>query len=141
MRSRRDFLLIWKSPRRDLPQMSTKPRNLKVSGLASPRFLQFCVAKRPNSNQAGLVRMKRQRELPQPFAHRVPEAPSIVLMLEAHDEVVGVSDHDHVARSLAPSPALGPEVEDVVEIDVRKKRARHSLNAKGNFRFERTIVD
>jgi hypothetical protein len=49
MRSRRDFLLIWKSPRRDLPQMSTKPRNLKVSGLASPRFLQFCAAKRPNS--------------------------------------------------------------------------------------------
>src|SRR6202047_1147275 len=49
MRSRRDFLLIWKSPRRDLPQMSTKPRNLKVSGLTSPRFLQFCAAKRPNS--------------------------------------------------------------------------------------------
>jgi hypothetical protein len=30
-RSRRDFRLIWKSPRRDLPLMSTKPRNLKVS--------------------------------------------------------------------------------------------------------------
>jgi XamI restriction endonuclease len=30
MRSRRDFLLIRKSPRRDLSQMSTKPRNLKV---------------------------------------------------------------------------------------------------------------
>ena len=35
MRSRRDFLLIWKSPRRDLPQTSTKPRNVKVSGLSS----------------------------------------------------------------------------------------------------------
>ena len=49
MRSRRDFLLIWKSPRRDLSQMSTKPRNLKVSGLRSPRLSQFCAAKRPNS--------------------------------------------------------------------------------------------
>src|SRR5271166_986485 len=49
MRSRRDFLLIRKSPRRVLSQMSTNPRNVKVSGLASPRFLQFCAAKRPNS--------------------------------------------------------------------------------------------
>ena len=30
--SRRDFLLIRKSPGRDLSQMSTNPRNLKVSG-------------------------------------------------------------------------------------------------------------
>ena len=49
LRSRRDFLLIRKSPRRDLSQMSTKPRNLKVSGLEHPRLLQFCAAKRPNS--------------------------------------------------------------------------------------------
>ena len=73
-------------------------------------------------DQSGLVRMKRQRELPQPFAHRVPEAPGVGLMLEAHDEVVGVPDHDHVARGFAPSPALGPEVENVVEIDVREQR-------------------
>src|SRR5882762_7678463 len=49
MRSRRDFLLIRKSPRRVLSQMSTKPRNLKVSGLERPRLLQFWAAKRPNS--------------------------------------------------------------------------------------------
>ena len=40
MRSRRDFLLTRKSPRRDLSQMSTKPRNLKVSGLERPRLLR-----------------------------------------------------------------------------------------------------
>jgi hypothetical protein len=43
-------------------------------------------------------------------------------MLETHDDVVGVPDHDHVARGLAPSPARGPEVENVVEIDVREQR-------------------
>ena len=31
-------------------------------------------------------------------------------------------DDDHVACSLTPSPALGPEVENVVEIDVREQR-------------------
>src|SRR3954464_11583356 len=34
-------------------------------------------------NQPGLCRMERQRELPQPVAHRVPEAPGVDLMLEA----------------------------------------------------------
>jgi hypothetical protein len=43
-------------------------------------------------------------------------------MLEADDQVVGVSDHDHVARGLAPSPAFGPEIEDVMKIDVREQR-------------------
>src|SRR5205807_7431801 len=80
MRSRRDFLLIRKSPRRDLSQMSTKHRNLKVSGLERPRLLQFCAAKRPNS---------------------------------------------HVTRGLAPSPAFGPEVEDVMKINVREQRRNH----------------
>src|SRR5208337_3914272 len=49
MRSPRDFLLMRKSPRRVSSQMSTKPRNLKVSGFDRPRFSQFCAAKRPNS--------------------------------------------------------------------------------------------
>jgi hypothetical protein len=43
-------------------------------------------------------------------------------MLETDDEVVGIPNHDHVARGFAPSPALGPEVEDIVEIDVREQR-------------------
>jgi hypothetical protein len=34
-----------------------------------------------------------------------------------------------------------PEVDDIVEEDVGEDRADRSLNAKGNFRFDRTIVD
>jgi hypothetical protein len=36
-------------------------------------------------------------------------------MLEANDCVIGVPDHDHVARGLAPSPAFGPEVKEAAE--------------------------
>src|SRR5271169_5357419 len=43
-------------------------------------------------------------------------------MLEANDEVVGIPHDDHVARGLAPSPAFGPEVEDVMQVDVGKQR-------------------
>src|SRR5208283_5675731 len=76
-------------------------------------------------DQACLVRMQRQRELLQPFAQRVPEAAGVVPALEADDDVVAVPHHDHVARGLAPSPALGPEIEDVVEIDVGEQRRNH----------------
>jgi len=34
----------------------------------------------------------------------------------AHD--VGVAHDDHVAHGLAPSPAFGPQVEHVVQVDV-----------------------
>src|SRR5262245_3309590 len=36
-------------PLRVCPQMNTKPRNLKVSGLPSPRRARLAAAKRPNS--------------------------------------------------------------------------------------------
>jgi hypothetical protein len=34
-----------------------------------------------------------------------------------------------------------PHVECIVEKEIRQEGTDHSLNAKGNFRFERTIVD
>src|SRR5229473_6305748 len=88
--------------------------------LAEPALLAVLCRKAAELDQAGLIRMKRQRELPQPVAHRIPEAPGVTLVLEANDSIVGVPDHDHVTRGLAPSPALGPEVENVVEVDVRE---------------------
>ena len=37
-------------------------------------------------DQAGLVRIERQRELLEPLAHIVPEAPGVRLVLEADDK-------------------------------------------------------
>ena len=49
-------------------------------------------------------------------------APGVAIVLEADNEVVGIAHEDHVARGLTPSPAHGPEVERVVQIDVGKQR-------------------
>jgi hypothetical protein len=38
-----------------------------------------------------------------------------LLMRKAQQQIVGVAHDDHVASGLAPSPAFGPEVENVVE--------------------------
>ncbi len=77
-----------------------------------------CVA--AERDEAGLLRMQRQCELLQPSTHRVQEAPGITLVLEPDNEVVGVAHDDHVAGGLMPSPAMGPKIEDVVQVDVGK---------------------
>ena len=56
--------------------------------------------------------MERQGELLEPRSHRIEKTASIVLMLEAQHHIVGIAHDDHVAGSLAPSPAFGPEVEE-----------------------------
>ena len=122
MRSPRDFRFSAKRPRRDRPQMNVKPRNLKVSGLlcfapgASDR------GEAAELDQAGLVWMKRQRELHQALAHRIPESSGIGLPLKADDDVVGVAHDDRCNTDAPPSPAVGPKVEDVVQVDVGEER-------------------
>ncbi len=46
----------------------------------------------------------------------------IGLVLEADHDVIGVAQDDHVAGRLPPSPAVGPQVEDVMQVDVGKQR-------------------
>jgi hypothetical protein len=41
---------------------------------------------------------------------------------------------------MALPPLAGPQVIDVVQVDIREERRNCALNAKDNFRFERTIV-
>ena len=66
--------------------------------------------------------MQRQRKLLQPLTHRVPEASGVRLVFEADDDIVGVPHDDHVPRGLAPSPALGPEIEHVMKVNVGEQR-------------------
>src|SRR6516164_10007782 len=97
--------------------MNVKPRKLKVR-LAEPALLAVRRREAAKLDQAGLVRMKRQRKLLQPLAHLVKETPGVGFVLESDDEVVGIAHKDHVARGLAPSPALRPEIKRVVQVDI-----------------------
>src|SRR5206468_2827272 len=93
--------------------------------LAEPAPLAVFFRQASELDQPGLLRMQRQCELLEPFAQRVEEAPGVVLMLEPDDEVVGITHDDHVTRGLAPSVALGPQIEGVVQVDVGKQRRDH----------------
>src|SRR4051794_20681688 len=65
-------------------------------------------------DQAGLVRMQRQRKLLQPCAHRVPETSGIDLALEAdHESSSGGESHPSALSEpdvrLSPHPAPTPQ--------------------------------
>src|SRR5215469_7586046 len=99
-----------------------KPRNLKVSGFPSPRCARLAAAKRPNSirrvfsgcndsenssNRLRIASQKRQASLS---------------CSKPTDKIVSISHDDHVTRGLVPSPAFSPEIEGIVQVDIREQR-------------------
>src|SRR5262249_17231151 len=44
-------------------------------------------------DQAGLLRVQRQRELPQPWTHLVPEAPGLGFLLKADHNVIRIAQN------------------------------------------------
>jgi len=62
---------------------------------------------------AVLRRVQRQREPPQPFAHLVPEAPGVGLVLEAHDEVSG-AEGSHLRALAEPYVTLSRHTAPIV---------------------------
>ena len=45
--------------------------------------------------------------------HRIAKAPGVSFVFEARHDIIRIPQDDHVARGLAPSPALSPEVERI----------------------------
>ncbi|OIQ69282.1 hypothetical protein GALL_491200 [mine drainage metagenome] len=74
---------------------------------------------------AGLVRMERQRKFLKSRAHCIAKPNRVGLVLETGHHIISVAHDDHVAGGLVPSPALGPQVEDVVRVDVGEEWRCH----------------
>src|SRR5271167_1598976 len=124
MRSRRVFRWSWKDPWRDLPDEG-EAQEREGLRFAEPASLAVDRREAAELNQAGLVRVKRQRKFPEPFAHCIKETTCVALILEADGQIVSVTNDDHVALSFPLSPALNPEIEAVMQVDVGKERRNH----------------
>lgn len=107
-----------------------EPEEIEGFRFADPAPLAVGRSTAAKLDQAGLFRMKRQCELLQSRSHRIQEGTGVVLMFEADADVVGEAHDDHIARSVAPSPALGPEIEHKMKVDVGKERRDHRALAR-----------
>src|ERR1700722_18369909 len=101
--------------------MKVKPRKLKVSGLPSPRCSRSAAAWRPNSIRRVFSGWSDSANSSR-RAHHVEEPTGVGLVFEADDGIIRITEDDHVACCLPLSPAVGPEVEGVVQVDVGKQR-------------------
>ena len=62
--------------------------------------------------------MELECKLLEPVTHHAQEPPRVAFVLKADDDIIGIAHDDHVAVGLTPSPLLGPEIKDVVQVDV-----------------------
>ncbi len=102
--------------------MCVNPRKLNVSGLPFPPDGTVFGSEAAELHQTGFLRVNRESELPQFALHGYTEAPGIVSFVEPDDDVIGVSDHYHIACGIATSPLMRPQIEDVVEVYVCQQR-------------------
>jgi hypothetical protein len=73
-----------------------------------------------------LIGMKGESEAREPRLEIAKELLCLMSMLEADDGVVRIANDNHVAGGASLSPLLGPEIVDVVEVDVRQQWAYYS---------------
>src|SRR5260370_22916098 len=69
-----------------------------------------------------LLRVQLQLELLHSFLQFRPEPFGIVFELKSNQGVVGITHHDYIAVRTPLTPCLDPEIEDVVEVDIRQQR-------------------
>ena len=93
----------------------------------------------PELDQARLPGVEFQAE-PGETLHQVRVEPlGVRPILKAGSDIVSEPHDDHVTASLPVPPLPGPQVEDMVQVDVRGQGGSYAPNAIGNFCFEVTL--
>src|SRR5271154_862789 len=90
-------------------------------GLSLSKVLTLLGRVATEADQPGFRRVQCQFELTHSLMQVMQESLRLMLMLEADNGVVRITDDDHVAGRLA-APAVGPEIEHVVQVHVRENR-------------------
>ena len=75
-------------------------------------------------DQPRLVRVQFQPEPREPLTKSAKEPVGVVPMFEPDGEIVSEAHDDDIATRLVVPPPVGPQVEDVVQVDVREQRRR-----------------
>lgn len=76
----------------------------------------------PKFNQPGLVRMQAKTESLQAFPKVLQKTPCLRHVLESHHEVIRIANEDDFARGVFLPPLVSPEIEDIMQIDIRQER-------------------
>src|SRR5271165_1636352 len=95
----------------------------EIEGLRLTETALFAVVHRVAAelDQPGLLRVERQRELRKPSPHHLEKPMRIGLALEPDHQIIRIARDDHGAGGFPP-PAVGPKIEDIVQVNVGEQR-------------------
>jgi hypothetical protein len=105
-----------------LPAEVCEAEEAEGFGLAQTGALPVLCRMASELDQPRLLRVQLQLELLHSLLQFRPEPFGFVFELESNHDVVGITHHDHVAVRPLPPPCLNPEIEDVMEVEVRQQR-------------------
>src|SRR6516225_8912842 len=114
------------------PQICVKPRKLNVSGFPSPRRFRFVSANGPNSRRRVFSGCSSSANFRNRSVSSAQNRSASDFTWESQHDVIREPHHDHVALGSLPTPGVDPQLEDIVEIDIRQERRSCCLNAKDN---------
>ena len=72
-----------------------------------------------------LVRMQRQSLRLEAHLEVRPKARGVRPVLEPDNEIIAIAHDDNIATGVALAPLLCPQVQDMVQVDVREQRRDH----------------
>jgi hypothetical protein len=78
--------------------------------------------KPPEADQTRLLGVEREPEPGQALLQVASETLGVGLMLKPQHEIIGIPHDDHLAAGVPRPPLLDPQIEHVVQVDVRQQR-------------------
>jgi hypothetical protein len=115
-------------PKHHKPPLLRLPADMleaeEIEGLRFAQTNALSVGRRMASEleKPRLLRVQLQLELLHTFFQFRPEPFGLVLELESNQGIVGITHHDHIAVRTLLTPCLNPEIEDVMEVEIRQQR-------------------
>jgi hypothetical protein len=112
-------------PKHQKPPLLRLPADVReaeeIEGLRLAQTGALSIRRRVASEleEPRLFRVQLQLELLHSFHQFRPEPFGLVFELESNHDVVGITHHDHIAVRPLLTPCLNPEIEDVMEVDIR----------------------
>jgi hypothetical protein len=93
----------------------------------------------PKLNEARLVRVQFEVEPVESLPQVAPKLLGVVFVLEADNEIVTVSHDNDVSPCVPAAPLGGPEVKDIVQVEVRQERTCYTSYKVANLPIEFSI--
>jgi hypothetical protein len=108
-----------------LPADVRESQKIERFGLPFSSLFPVLFGKSPELNPARFVWVQFQSKLSQPFPQFHQESICVSQILKTENIIVGVPDDNDIASRAFPAPDIHPQVEHVMQIDVREQRRNH----------------